>query len=145
MPWRCQRGALGLVISHSGCLLTSLFCEDNVLIFIGDNGPIAKLCDFGLSRIEEEEPSGLTTSTYHGKGTVAYLSPELVISNTPKRDAKSDIWAWGCVVLEVRVRPSLSRTPFIDARHFNSLDHDQQWSLFRHQERLSDCKEYLAI
>lgn len=74
-----------------------------MLIFT-DGRPIAKLSDFGLSRLEEDGHSGLTTSTFQNKGSAPYLSPELVISTTPKRDFKSDMWAWGCVVLTVSLR-----------------------------------------
>lgn len=80
--------------------------QENVLVFIESNRLSARICDFGLTRIEEEGPSGLTTSTFHGKGTTSYLSPELLDSGDPKRDLKSDIWAWACVVLEVRLETS---------------------------------------
>lgn len=58
------------------------------------------LCDFGLSRLEEAVPSGLTT-TLGVEGTMTYLSPECV--DGAKRTAQSDVWAWGCLFLQVRV------------------------------------------
>lgn len=58
------------------------------------------LCDFGLSRLEEAVPSGLTTRR-GGEGTTRYLSPECV--DGAKRTAQSDVWAWGCLFLEVRL------------------------------------------
>lgn len=76
--------------------------QENILIFFPANRPIAKLCDFGLSKIEDDMPSGLTTVSFYKKGTPLYLSPELLTSDMPKRDFRSDVWAWGCVVLEVR-------------------------------------------
>lgn len=94
-----------------------------MLIFQINGRPTAKLCDFGLSRIEDESASGLTTSTYHGKGTTSYLSPELIENEDPKRDLKSDIWAWACLVLEVgfrriewRIRSSYSSRPLRSRR-----------------------------
>lgn len=57
------------------------------------------LCDFGLARLEEDVPSGLTTA--RGKeGSTCYLSPELV-RDTASRTAKSDVWARGCLFMEV--------------------------------------------
>lgn len=66
---------------------------------VNDQGK-AMLCDFGLARILEEIPSGLTTSRAK-TGTLRYLSPEL-LGEDPRHTCQSDAWAWGCLVLEVR-------------------------------------------
>lgn len=62
----------------------------------------AVLCEFGLARILAEVPSGLTTSTVH-MGTTRYASPELVNSDNPCHTSQSDVWAWGCLLLVVRI------------------------------------------
>jgi len=72
----------------------------NVLIYTMDGKPKAQLCDFGLAKIAENSPSGLTTSSFAGKGTPRYLSPEL-LCDVPLRCASSDVWAWGCLFLEI--------------------------------------------
>lgn len=75
--------------------------KGNVLISIERK---AMLADFGLSQALEDGSTGLTTSSSL-KGTVRYYSPELV---NPEQDAppnlSSDIWAWACVALEVRIK-----------------------------------------
>lgn len=58
------------------------------------------LCDFGLARALTVEPSGLTT-TKVSAGTCRYGSPEVVLENKP-RTLESDLWSWGCMLLEVR-------------------------------------------
>lgn len=58
----------------------------------------AMLCDFGLARIDEEGPSGLTTSD-STKYTPRYASPELLMVTMARHTLKSDIWAWGCLLL----------------------------------------------
>ena len=64
---------------------------------------VAQLCDFGLVRlIHDQMATGLTTTTAH-TGTARYLSLELVETEegtTPT--TASDIWALGCVGMEVR-------------------------------------------
>lgn len=65
-----------------------------------DGRATALLCDFGLSKIQDSQPSGLTTSGFHYHGSTRYWSPEL-ICNSPRRDLRSDVWAWGCVAMEV--------------------------------------------
>ncbi|KAG9040611.1 hypothetical protein FS837_000409 [Tulasnella sp. UAMH 9824] len=59
----------------------------------------AVLCDFGLARLADEQPSGLTT-TQTIKGSIRYMSPELLKENGAHA-LHSDIWAYGCLVLKV--------------------------------------------
>ncbi|KAG8984883.1 hypothetical protein FRB93_006180 [Tulasnella sp. JGI-2019a] len=68
---------------------------DNILVnHIGK----ALLCDFGLAKLVEAGHSGLSTSSnFHG--SVRWCSPEL-FHDSP-RTLASDIWAYGCVVIEI--------------------------------------------
>ncbi|KAG8900131.1 hypothetical protein FRC00_014338 [Tulasnella sp. 408] len=59
----------------------------------------AVVADFGLSTMLEEEGTGLTTSIGL-KGTARYYSPELILESDAKHSLQSDIWAWGCLILE---------------------------------------------
>ncbi|KIO24171.1 hypothetical protein M407DRAFT_103643 [Tulasnella calospora MUT 4182] len=59
----------------------------------------AVLCDFGLARLTEGQPSGLTT-TKTIKGSTRYMSPEL-LEEDAVHTLSSDIWAYGCLVLKV--------------------------------------------
>lgn len=68
-------------------------------MLVGNEGE-ALLCDFGLATAMESIPTGLTTSTGL-KATIRYTSPEVLEGNL--RDCPSDIWGWGCLVLEVRL------------------------------------------
>jgi serine/threonine protein kinase len=71
-----------------------------------DDGGSAKICDFGLARvIMEEENSGLTTTTAH-TGTSRYLAYELVMAEAGIPTTSSDIYAAGCVGLEVECSDS---------------------------------------
>lgn len=72
--------------------------QENTLV---DNAGNARLCDFGLARMLEDEPSGLTT-TDRPKYTLFYASPELLHDGT-RHTLKSDVWAWGCLFLGVRL------------------------------------------
>ncbi|KAG8958011.1 general transcription repressor [Tulasnella sp. 408] len=88
----------GLVYLHS---LDPPICHgdikpENVLI----NDRIeAVLCDFGLARLADGQPSGLTT-TKTIKGSTRYMSPELVEENGT-HTLSSDVWAYGCLALRV--------------------------------------------
>lgn len=58
------------------------------------------LCDFGLAKVSEVGSTGMTTAA--PEMTIRYSSPELLRTETPRHTIYSDIWALGCVILEVR-------------------------------------------
>ncbi|KIO22781.1 hypothetical protein M407DRAFT_216029, partial [Tulasnella calospora MUT 4182] len=63
----------------------------------------AVLMDFGLSKALEGTPSGLTTTSFGLRGSTRYMSPELVSEDDARRTLASDVWAWGCLLLEASV------------------------------------------
>lgn len=65
------------------------------------------LCDFGLSRMLDNESSGLTT-TSTPKMTLWYTSPE-ILNNSSRHTLASDVWAWGCLLLHVSTLPLLPK------------------------------------
>ncbi|KAG9017076.1 hypothetical protein FRB90_001855 [Tulasnella sp. 427] len=69
----------------------------NVLINLEHRGILA---DFSLSKALGEGPSGLTTSEGI-KGTLRYYSPEMILDADKAESLPSDMWAWGCLVMEV--------------------------------------------
>ncbi|KAB5590968.1 Serine/threonine-protein kinase mos [Ceratobasidium theobromae] len=66
----------------------------------------AMICDFGRSRLPHDQPRGETRSSPFG-ATLRYMSPELFISAAVKPTPASDMWAYGCVALEIlcRIQP----------------------------------------
>lgn len=64
----------------------------------------AVLADFGLTHLVEQH-SGLTTvTTGKIRGSTRYMSPELFgDDDDPVHTLNSDMWAFGCVVFEVRL------------------------------------------
>jgi serine/threonine protein kinase len=77
----------------------------NVLV---DKHGIAKLCDFGLTRLPSwQGPAGMTTTTPY-TGTTSYKAPELfpsAESRLPVATYEGDIYSLGCIMLEVRDSP----------------------------------------
>ncbi|GAB4846971.1 hypothetical protein Ancab_025981 [Ancistrocladus abbreviatus] len=70
----------------------------NILLF--DDGS-AKIADFGLARMAEgEKKRGEKDGGFVLRGTPLYMSPEL-LKGTGEGESPADIWALGCVVLEM--------------------------------------------
>lgn len=81
----------GLAAAHSAGILHRDLKPENVLL--SDDGSV-KLGDFGLAR-------AITQHTQTGSivGTVAYLSPELVLRG--QADARSDVYSLGVMIFEM--------------------------------------------
>ncbi|EJD36726.1 kinase-like protein, partial [Auricularia subglabra TFB-10046 SS5] len=71
-------------------------------ILISDDG-MALLSDFGLAAVQVEvaEISFLTMSGSSAKGTCRWMSHELNLGDDAQLTKASDIWAFGCVLVEV--------------------------------------------
>lgn len=89
----------GLAAAHRAGILHRDLKPENV--FLADDGRI-KLGDFGLARAINNH-----TSTGSLVGTVAYLSPELVLRGVA--DARSDVYAAGIILFEMLA----GRQPFV--------------------------------
>jgi serine/threonine protein kinase len=111
--WRISlQVLLGLQSIHAAGLVHRDIKADNVMVLKdGKAGRIlCKIGDFGVARVLQ---TGQLASTY--VGTPLYLSPE-AIANAPY-SAKSDIWAYGVLLLEL----FHLRHPFAAARNIGSL------------------------
>lgn len=70
-------------------------------VVVSDEGN-AKICDFGISKLMQENPSGLTT-TASIKGTLRYSSPDM-LDLDGKSTTASDVWAFGMLILHVMTK-----------------------------------------
>lgn len=90
---------------RSACFSCASCNQENVLV---SKARRAMLCDFGLARVVDDQPTGLTTSKIL-LGTCRYGSPEVVLFSQ-KRTLEADIWSWGCLLFEVRQLNSTVRS-----------------------------------
>ncbi|CAE6429952.1 unnamed protein product [Rhizoctonia solani] len=76
----------------------------NILV---TNEETALICDFGRSRQPHDQPNEVIISNSSPfVGTVRYMSPELFVPNEARPTPAADMWAYGCVALEILCRIS---------------------------------------
>ncbi|KAF7141692.1 hypothetical protein RHSIM_Rhsim06G0105600 [Rhododendron simsii] len=88
--------ARGLAYLHSGCQHKIIHCDvkpENILLH---DHFLAKISDFGLSKLLSSEQSGLFTTM---RGTRGYLAPEWLTSAAISD--KTDVYSFGMVLLEI--------------------------------------------
>ncbi|KAF8332037.1 kinase-like domain-containing protein, partial [Cantharellus anzutake] len=94
------RGACrGLAYLHSCSIVHGDIKPENILV-LGANRN-AQLCDFGLSSILDDFTTHAETSSV--MSTPRYAAPELVGNVITRRNEGSDIWAFGCTAVEVKL------------------------------------------
>jgi serine/threonine protein kinase len=89
--------ALGWIHRNPGCPLVHGDVKlENILVTGERNGPIVKICDFGLC-------VKMTASSV-GAGTPAYKSPVWLENGSDSNDPADDIYALGTKVSDRRLR-----------------------------------------
>ncbi|MFN7765653.1 MAG: serine/threonine-protein kinase, partial [Planctomycetaceae bacterium] len=114
-----------LAYSHASGVIHGDLKPANVLLFPVTDADRAqglpwtpRLTDFGLARIESEEPgrsSGLPRTGSVTMGTPVYMSPERIRGERTGLGPAGDIYALGVVLYELLIgRPPFQGTSFID-------------------------------
>lgn len=90
-----------LKVAHDAGIVHRDLKPSNIMLVKGDNGQIvAKVVDFGLAKILEEDNSPNLKITQTGEcfGSPLYMSPEQCMGK--KVDHRCDIYALGCIMFE---------------------------------------------
>ncbi|KAF9508174.1 hypothetical protein BS47DRAFT_1303155, partial [Hydnum rufescens UP504] len=93
--WRLERGSI-LLTYHPSYIPSNPSSKANVLV--GTEGHAA-LCDFGLSTVLDNSPTGFTSSAFGG--TLRFMAPELLSEAEERRSIQSDVYAYACTYAEV--------------------------------------------
>ena len=83
----------------------------NILVVDGDEGPVAKVIDFGIAKVIDGgdfTAAGTLTMAYERVGTPYYMSPEQILPQLGPMGAPSDVYALGVILYELLV----GETPF---------------------------------
>jgi len=94
--------ASGLRFLHSESIIHRDICSDNVLVLHNNGAPVAKVSDFGMSRILRPDCRSLTTLGHR----LAFLPPEAGAIARKDYDFSLDVFSFGVVVIQIVTRAS---------------------------------------
>ncbi|CAN6985677.1 unnamed protein product [Brassica oleracea var. botrytis] len=120
----CVGIARGLEFLHEGSMITMVHRDIKTPNVLLDADLNAKISDFGLARIHEEEHTHISTKV---AGTMGYMAPEYVLWG--QLTEKADVYSFGVVAMEIVSGKS-------NTKHKGTADHISllDWALSLHQK-----------
>ncbi|XP_013626469.1 PREDICTED: probable LRR receptor-like serine/threonine-protein kinase At1g29720 isoform X1 [Brassica oleracea var. oleracea] len=120
----CVGIARGLEFLHEGSMIRMVHRDIKTPNVLLDAELNAKISDFGLARIHEEEHTHISTKV---AGTMGYMAPEYVLWG--QLTEKGDVYSFGVVAMEIVSGKS-------NTKHKGTADHISllNWALSLHQK-----------
>ena len=105
----CKDIASALAYIHGRSIVHRDLCGDNVLMKQVGLAPVAKISDFGMSRIIDCNTMSTTlTALGHRMG---YLPPEAPLIEASRYDSSLDIFSFGVIMTQIVCRLETVKTP----------------------------------
>ncbi len=95
----CHDIASALRYLHYHKIVHRDLCSDNILLnHIKEDIPIAKVCDFGMSKVFDNRPKTISLVAIGRKG---YMPPEASDTSTTKIHPSFDIFSFGAIIIQI--------------------------------------------
>ncbi|CAF1340342.1 unnamed protein product [Rotaria sordida] len=120
--------ARGMIYLHNHNIVQGDLKSHNILL--RDDNHQGVICDFGISRSLEND-IGIKKRNQTAKGTIRWMAPEICTPPPEQSSFESDVWSYGCIILET----TSGREPWIDqfnddATLFRALQHKENAPIF---------------
>lgn len=89
-----------MAFAHDNGVVHRNLKPGNVLLASDGEGWTAKVADFGLTKVLDDDPSVRSTRAGLPMGTPSYMPPEQIASARDV-DHRADLWSLGCLLYEV--------------------------------------------
>lgn len=103
----CRDIASALHYLHYHKIVHRDLCSDNVLLDCKEPIPVAKVCDFGMSKIVDNRPKSISLLAIGRRG---FLPPEASDMKLTKHHPSFDIFSFGAIMVQI-----IQRVPIIES------------------------------
>ena len=100
--------ASGLAYIHSRQIIHRDLCVDNVLLTLSQPVPVAKISDFGMSRLVD--PSQMTHSLTAVGHRMGYMPPEAIRLEDEEYDHSLDVFSMGVIMVQILRKAATIKT-----------------------------------
>lgn len=121
--------ASGLAYIHSKGIIHRDLCGENILLkWLQAPVPLAKISDFGMSRLYDS--AQMSTSLTAIGHCVGYLPPEALLTGNEQYDHSLDVFSLGVLMIQIACKLSTIKKPKEREAYFREISHTHVlWSL----------------
>ena len=94
----CHNIASALEYIHFKKVLHRDLCGENILLSCGGETPVAKVCDFGMSKIIKNDAQSVSLQAFAHKG---FMPPEAISMESLCYNSMFDIFSFGALMVQI--------------------------------------------